>query len=358
MIIDRYLIAEICKPLILVGSVLVAVFGSYTATELLADAAQGLLLGDAVFALVAFKLIVGLEFLLPISLYLSIVMALGRMYADAEITALHACGVSVGRVLKAVLVVSLVLAVLAGCLSLYVRPWAYERFYDLRERAKREFDLARIEEGGFLEIKRERSVIFAEEIDRGQNRAARVFIHKERQDKQQVILAGEAYQRKSGKAGALILEFRDGHLYEFSRQGKGDSVSTFESSMWFLPTQEIPAAGYKRRAAATVSLARSDEPKDLAEFQWRLSVPLTTVLLALLAVPLSRTAPRQGKYAKVVAAVIVYVLYYNLCAVAKSWIEQGIMGGLPGIWWVQACLAAVVFILLRKQKAVLRWRSI
>jgi lipopolysaccharide export system permease protein len=355
--IDRYLVVEICKPLAVIGSILAAVFTSYTATEYLADAAGGLLLGRAVVALVFFKLVVGLEFLLPISLYLSVVVALGRLYADAEITALHACGVGVGRVLKVVLSVSLVVAAVTASVSLHLRPWAYDKFYELRSQAMTEFDVGRLEAGNFLEISQERSVIFAEAVDHKEKRAEGVFIQKDRGDSLQVILAKECYQQEERLKGEPVLEFVDGYLYEFSRHGDGDSVLKFERSTLSIPRMEAQPARYKRRAASTARLLESGLPKDVAEFQWRLSAPLTTILLALLAVPLSRTAPRQGRYAKVAAAVIVYVLYYNLCAVSKSWVEQGVVGAIPGIWWVQVCLGVFVFFVLWQQDMVFQGRN-
>jgi lipopolysaccharide export system permease protein len=96
-------------------------------------------------------------------------------------------------------------------------------------------------------------------------------------------------------------------------------------------------------------LLRSPKPEDVAELQWRLSTPLSTLLLALLAVPLSRTTPRQGKYVKVVAAVLIFAFYYNITIVAKNWIEKGVLNAVPGIWWVQVSLAGLILVLL--------WRS-
>ena len=354
MILDRYLIREICKPLVGICSILVIIFGSYTATEYLSDATSGLVLGRAVTPLILFKLIIALEFMLPISLYLSIVVALGRLYTDAELTALHACGVGIRRVLRDVLGLSLLLAAVTAALSLYVRPWAYEQFYQFREQAKSEFNIARMEPGSFLEVTEESGVLFAEEIDRQRNRAKGVFIQKDRGGSLQVILAKEAQEKLDASSGSRLIAFSDGHLYEFSREGDGDSISTFQQSTLALPPQAAPPVKHKRRAASTRWLANSDAPKDIAELQWRLSAPLATVLLALLAVPLSRTAPRQGKYAKLVAAVIIYILYYYVSAVAKSWVEQGVVGFLPGIWWVQVCLMILVFSLLWKKDAGFR----
>jgi len=346
LIVDGYLIREIFKPLVAIWTILVIIFASYTAAEYLADAANGLLLGRAVIDLVLFKLITGMEFLLPISLYLAVVVSVGRLYADAEMTALHACGIGINRVLGVVFGLSIVFAVVAASLSLYVRPWAYEKFYQLRARASSEFDIARMEGGRFYEIRQDNRVIFAEEVDHERNRAKRAFIQEERGDTVQVILARQVHQRVDERSGKRVLVFLDGTLYELPRKENGGRIVTFERSTLSLPPEETPLIGYKRRAASTRVLAGSVDPRDIAEFQWRLSVPVTTLLLALLGVPLSRTAPRHGKYAKVAAAIIVYVVYYNFCAMAKSWTEQGVVGAFPGLWWVPALLAGFLLALL------------
>jgi lipopolysaccharide export system permease protein len=84
----------------------------------------------------------------------------------------------------------------------------------------------------------------------------------------------------------------------------------------------------------------------MAEFQWRLSTPLATILLALIGVPLSRSSPRHGKYAKITTAVVIFAVYYNLSALTKKWVERGILDTLPGIWWIQLLLAGLLLVLL------------
>jgi lipopolysaccharide export system permease protein len=86
----------------------------------------------------------------------------------------------------------------------------------------------------------------------------------------------------------------------------------------------------------------------VAELQWRLSTPLSTVLLSLLAIPLSRTVPRRGKYAKILTATILYAAYYNLCLAAKTWVERGAVPSVPGIWWAHALFAGIVVVLLSR----------
>ena len=346
LIIDRYITREIAKPFLAISAVLLAIFLSYVAAQFLADAASGLLPGRLILYLIFLKLIVTLEVILPTTLYLSVVLALGRLYTDAEMTALFACGIGLRRVIKVVFVLSLFIATIVAYLSLYGRPWAFGTLYRLRDQAEREFDLAKMESGTFYQIPAERRIFFAENVDRDRNLALRVFVESETTEKVQVITAKEMYQRDDAATGGKVLVFEDGYLYEFSKGGEGGSITHFHTSTLSLAENEAPAAGHRGRASPNELLASSTNPFDVSEWQWRLSAPLSTVLLALLAVPLSRAAPRQGKYAKIVTSIVAYALYYNLTAVAKAWVHTRVVGRFPGIWWVPTLLAGVVLTLL------------
>ena len=103
-------------------------------------------------------------------------------------------------------------------------------------------------------------------------------------------------------------------------------------------------------------IQRSDKLEDIAELQWRLSTAISTIILALLGVPLSRTTPRLGKHFKLVAAVIVFAVYYNITFVFKNWVEKGALDAIPGIWWVPAVLAGFTLALLWNSGELLRRR--
>src|SRR5215813_2671291 len=135
MIIRRYLLREIVGPLAIVLSVLAVLFTSYGAAGFLSDAVNGLLPTDMIVQVIGLRTLIALEVLIPISLYLSVVMALGRMYVDSEITALFALGVTPARVMGVVLGLSLCTALAVAGLSLVARPWAYSRSHELSSRA-------------------------------------------------------------------------------------------------------------------------------------------------------------------------------------------------------------------------------
>lgn len=348
MIIDRYIIREIVKPTVAICTALIFIYGCFMGTRYLSDAVSGQIPGSIVIILILLRISVSIEVLLPTTLYLSVIIAMGRLYKDSEMTALSACGVSTSRLLRPVFLISLVIAVIVSSLSLYIRPWAYNQFFRIKEHAKANFDLTRVKSGTFYEIENGRRVIFAGEVDQQKVRVNKVFIRTQRDDDNlQVIQADRASQHTDPATGKQILVFTDGYLHEFSRFGSESRTIEFEESAISLEPRENEEQDYKIKAAATGELARSDNNEEIAEFHWRLSTPLATVLLALLGVPLSRSSPRQGKYAKVMTAVLIIFVYHNLGAVAKKMVAQGFLDTLPGIWWVQILLAGLLLIMLR-----------
>ena len=346
MIIDRYIMREIVKPTVAVCATLIFIFGCYMATRLLADALVGQLWGSTVVVLVLLRITIALEVLLPTTLYLSVVVALGRLYKDSEMTALFACGVSMGRVLRPVLYTALMIAVMVASLSLFIRPWAYDQYYRLKAKAEANFDLTRMNDGTFYVTKNGTRVIYAEQVDQQQDEANRVFIQNERENSLQIIYARQANQSMDQASGKKILVFTDGYLYEFSRTGEAGRVIQFQQSAMPIEPKKNLRLKYRVKATTTGSLAQSEDSEEIAEFQWRLSTPVATILLALLGVPLSRSSPRRGKYAKVTAAVVIFAVYYNLCALAKKWVERGILDAIPGIWWIHLLLAGLLLVLL------------
>ena len=331
------------------------IFVSYKSDRYLADVVEGLLPANTVISLLFLKATIALEVLLPITLYLSVVIGLGRLYTDSEMTALFACGVSPKTVLRSVFVFSLLLAVLVGTLSLFVRPWAYEKSYHITTQAENNFDFSQIRSGHFYEKNHGDRVIFVDDHDRSKASNNGVFTLTERDKVVQAILAQRAYQEADHVTGQKTIVFVNGHRYTLSRDGSRDRMIRFGTMTIQLKEKE-PKPEYKRKAAPTLQLAASTDSYDIAEFQWRLSTAVSTVLLGLLGIPLSRASPRQGKYAKLVTAVIIYAVYYNLVAIARNWVEQGVVSPMPGIWWAHTLLGSTVILwfVLSPREAQLR----
>ncbi|MGD8291433.1 MAG: LptF/LptG family permease, partial [Desulfobacterales bacterium] len=217
MILNRYIMREIIKPTVAVCSILVFIFGCYMATRFLVDALSGQLPGTTVIILILLRIAIALEVLLPTTLYLSVVVALGRLYKDSEMTALFACGVSMAQIFRPVIYTAMTIAVVVASLSFFIRPWAYTQYYRIKAQAEANFDLTRMNDGTFYETKNGARVIYAEAVDHQLDEAKRVFIRTERDDALQVVSARQVSQTEDPSSGKQILVFTDGYLYEFSR---------------------------------------------------------------------------------------------------------------------------------------------
>jgi lipopolysaccharide export system permease protein len=356
LIIDKYIIREIGQPLFAGCIILVAIFAGARAADYLADAAEGLILVSTVLQLISLRILTALELLLPIALYLSVVAGLGRLYADSEITALQGSGVSETKLLSSVLKLSLLCAVLVGCLSIYVHPWAYQKSYELQAQAEAAFTLSKLEAERFYESPQAERMIFFEEINRRRKLLKGIFLRNQSNNSTQVIYAQAAYPLTDvGNDPVLVL--LKGHLYTLDQDGSQDLTVSFQEMKLRLAGHDPELLGYKRKAISTTQLATSNDPEDVAEFQWRLSRPFSTLLLGLLGVPLSRAAPRQGKFAKGFIAILIYAVYYNLSAMAKTWLERGVVSPVPGLWWSEVLLAGLLVALLLWPRLIFRWGS-
>lgn len=343
MIIDRYIIREIIKPTITICTILVCIFGCYISTRYGEDAVNGLLPGSSVLELISLRTLIALEVLLPTTLYLSVVIALSRLYKDAELIAMFACGISMARVVKSVLLVAIMGGIIVACLSLFIRPWAWNQFFLVKAKAAASFDLRRMQGGSFY--KTGDRVIFADTVDQ-QHRARRVFIETRRHNSVQIIYADQATQYTDRSTKQPVLVFQDGHLYEFFDIGEKDLILDFEKATMPLQPRNIIRQEFKVKAAPTKTLIHSKDLEEIAELQWRLNAPLSIILLALLGIPLSRSSPRQGKYVNAPVAIAIFALYYNFNVLTKKWVAQGVISVTPGIWWGQILLAGLIGLLV------------
>ncbi len=342
-IIDRYIIREISKPMLVVCLVLVSIFAGYCATRYLADATVGLLSAKTVFSLILLKVIIALEVLLPTTIYLSVVVGLGRLYTDLEMTALESCGVKRSRIYWDVLLIAIIVSLLVASLSLFIRPWAYRVAYQLKNFAESHFNIKRMEPATFYELESGKRVIFAPQVNQQKQRAQQVFIRTKSEDNQQIITAREVFQQDDRFSDNNILVFRDGTIYELSSSWQGDTIVDFKQYTLSLnPPGATPVT--KIKATPTGNLIHTDNNSlAIAELQWRFSTPLTAIILALLGIPLSQTSPRRGKYAKVLLAVTIYIIFYILSLVTKIWIGERIIGPWPGIWGIEGAMALLLF---------------
>ena len=358
MILRRYLLRELANPFAVVCGGLLLVFTGFTSARFLGEAASGAIPPRLAALMIGLKLLVSLDAIVPMALLLSVALGLGRLQRDQEITALAACGIGERWLFQAVLWLALPVALLVGGASLGLRPLVYQNMYQAEAGAERRFDLARLPPGRFYSDFVGGLVMFSEAAD-GDERL-QVFAHANSGNGADSVVFAQRVRQRTDSDGRQVVEFQDGHYYQLDpstgAQAGSDVVITYRT-MDLRLDEEQAVVRKRRKATATGELAASDNPEDLAELQWRITAPLSTVLLALLGVPISRMPPRRARSGKLTVGLIGCIVYYNLLAVVMHAVEDGKLPVWPGVLLVPligGVLLAVLIVLPRWQR---RWRA-
>ena len=348
MVIDRYILKEILYTLLVVLFVLLVIFLSNRLIRFLADASAGDLAGQFVLTLLGMKALEGLVIILPLGLFVAILLGLSRMYKDSEMVALSACGVSVRRIYRSVTVLALVVTAIVAAISFYVAPWAEEQSYRMRDAQDAQPLLSGVIPGRFTEAAGTTGVLYFERASADGDLMYDVFIQQHRRG-EEIVLSAQRGRRWHDESGAEYLLLEDGYRYEGIPGNADFKIIRYAQHAVRIEPKDAAPALRKQRARPTRELIGSDDKVAIAELQWRASMPLSVLFLSLLSVPLSRTSPRQGKYSKLFVAVLIYLIYSNLLGVANTWLAQGRLPPLLGMWWVHLAMLLVTWLMFVRQ---------
>jgi lipopolysaccharide export system permease protein len=348
VIIDRYISWEILRPFLGGLGMLVLIFIGYSAARQLTLAAQGQMDMLTAFKLIGLNTLITLEILMPSAFFFSVLAGIGRLYRDAEMNALYAAGVSRGRIMESVFKLAALVAIVTGYISIEGRPWAFRETYRLEAEAAAEFDLKRMATGEFVTMQGSQYIFIADDIDLEQGLHKNVFMQRRHRGGaySEIIVAESAALPALNPGAELTAEFYNGHNYLLDNHKQRDITMDFKQMTIHLASSEARER-YRRRAETTRNLAGSAQPKDIAEYQWRLSTPLATLLLALVAVPLGRSEPRQPRFRSFFIAIAVYVGIFSVTSITRTWIEHGELGAFPGLWGTYASIGLLLLVLLR-----------
>lgn len=341
-VLDKMIMKDLLKTVIAVLTVLVVIIVSRMFIKILAQAVEGSIANETIMILLGFKMVGAAASFLPAAVFMAILMVLGRMHREQEMAAIASAGGGIGTIYHAVFLMIIPLSILSAGLSMYAAPWAEAQTKILMHQDKQNADIRGISAGRFSEYSGGELIFYTESVDEAGN-MQQVFV----QNKQ-----GEKFGIINAKGGRL--ETRDGGLYVVLENGeriqgipgqKDYSIETFDEYA-VLVEKKATVLKLERDAFATQDLWYSQELSDVAELQDRFNGPMGVLLLAFLAVPLSRLSPRGGVYGSVLVAFGIYFAYGNLQRVNHSWVISEIVPAWLGYFWVDALLSLLGLIML------------
>lgn len=373
MIIARYLIREILQTLVAVTVILLFIFSCNEFVRYLSYVADGKYPAWVLANIVLLQIPILLGLLLPLGLYLGVLLGYGRLYADSEMTVLFACGFTRAHLIKITLFFAVCVMVVVAMLTIWVQPIMTLRSRQLLSDATTSGALQTVSSGRFQSINNGRRVFYVESISNDKKKLGNVFVAQRMRadaklgdDKPQpnnakaeeawgVLYASGGYQYNAPDGNRYIV-MTDGRLYKGFPGLRNFEIAQY--SAYGIRTTTIPDTGWTTSVdtlpTTKLAVLANKNSAFMAELQWRLSAPLSVILLAIVALPLSRLNPRQGKFARILPAVLLYIIYANLMFVGRSWLTEGKTPVWLGLWWIHL-LFLVLSVFIIKASGMLQW---
>lgn len=337
------------------AGIFVALFAILVTTQtirLLGDAAGGRIVPEAVAALLGFAAINYLPVVLSLTAFVSVLLALSRSYRDSEMVVWFSSGVPLTAWLRPVLIFSLPLVLAIAVLALFLSPWALSQSAEYREKISARSDASQVAPGSFKEARNSDRVVFVEAVAEDASFVRNVFVSSTQEGRMGVTLSATGHQEVS-ENGDRFLVLENGRRYEVTPGAPDFRILEFDRYAVRIEAREARGVTQTPKSMDTLSLLERPEPVFKAELLSRLGLPISALVLALMAIPLSFVNPRAGRSANLLLAILVYVMYSNLLSVSQAWVAQGKLPFAIGVWVVHAFMIALLPLLFARRIMVL-----
>lgn len=358
MIIFRYLLKEVAKTQLAVFLVLMTIFISNKFVRILDDASEGGIPGHLVMTFIGLKIPDLAGMILPLSFFLGVLLAYGRIYAENEMTVLHACGVSEWYVVRITLILGFVTAMFTALFTLYLSPLASEYTYQIKEEVAADSGLSSLIAGRFQATGNKKAVVFIHEKNREDNTLEKVFVAQlpDKDTPNASVINSSIVYAKKGQVveedtGTQRLILSEGMRYQSDIENKEFREVAFDKYSIQIQDQKVAHKRRKMSAIPTTELYQENTAEYSAESQWRIAFPLACFIITLVAVPLSVVNPRQGKFGKMLPALLLFLGYFLLLTAIRSGIEKGTVPQSVGLWPVHLCVIVLGISLLVKSRS-------
>ena len=355
--LDRYLSSEFARAVFAALVVLGMVSLGGLFADLLGEMARGKVPPPLLLSQLGLRLVRYLPLILPLALLLGFMLALGRLYRDSEMHVLAAAGIGPRRLLKPVLLVALPVVAVIALSSLWLGPWADRVARAMVAEANKNLLVAGLEPGRFTPMANG-GVAYAGSMSSDGKRLGRVFVYREKGERMDVATAraGQLYRDE----GARVLALEDGFRVEGPLSGEALDyrLMRYKRNEMGLPAASDERPGDAPAFKSTVDLLGDPSRGAAAELHWRIAPPLLAFAFVLLAVPLSRSSPRQARYGAMLLAFLAYLVGIFLMLLGTQWLANGTLPMFAGLWWlVLPMLALGGWLYARDGRVARRWWS-
>ena len=334
-IITRYLTAEITKSSSATVLILFIILMSNALGRVLSEISDGNIPQQALWPVLLSQSVNIFALLLPVGFFFGIVFAFGRLYKDHEMVVMSACGMGYRHFYKPVLLILIPVFVLNAYSSIWLNAQMQRTTQSIVDRENNARQFQQIKPGQFNQSKNGEHVFFMQSLSEDKLQLNNIIISQSNRDGMVLETAKSGRHKTDETSGDLFMVVGPGQRYEGQAGHKGYRTIEFEQHGILIEKKSSRTRQEAReKEKPPLVLWRSSRRADRVELQWRIAIPVILVVLALLAVPLSYIAPRQGRYGKVGIALVVYIVYLNLMAYTRAELDAGSLPLVLNFWWV------------------------
>ena len=358
MIFHRSLLREFTNLAVAVFLSLFLIALTVRLIRLLGQAAGGKIPSDAVVAFLGFSALNLLPVLLSLTLFITVLLELTRSYRDSEMLIWFGSGLSLAAWSRPVMMFAGPLVLVIALLSFFISPWAARMSEQYRSRVDSRDDISRVDPGAFGESRNRERVFFVESIAGDKSSVQNVFVNSLQHRRTGVMMSERGFI-DTAPVGDRYLVLLSGRRYE-GTPGEADfRLMEFERYATRVQTKEGDEPVASHKSLSTLALIESPSRANLGELLWRVGMPVSALILALLAIPMSFVNPRAGRSVNLLFALLTYMVYSNLLSVSQAQVAQGKLAFSTGWWLVHAVMLVALLVLFARRLSLLRlpWRG-
>ncbi|HEY9100821.1 LPS export ABC transporter permease LptF [Chitinimonas sp.] len=327
--------------------VLLSIMVVTSGAKLLSWAASGTVSADAVGALLGFTLLGIVPWIVSMTVFITVLWSLTRAWRDHEMAIWFSAGQPLTAWIRPTLTFAVPLALVVAMLSMGLSPWAKQKSREYREQMASRDDLSALSPGLFKESTLADRVTFIENFAGKSGAARNIFVQSTEKDGSQTVTVSAEGYLLSMPDGERTLVLQNGRRYEGTQGQVNYRIVQFTEARIRVQEPDRHEVRTSSEAAPTLDLIGSQDLDDKGELARRIASPVTTLLLALLAIPLAYVNPRVGRGFNLIVAILLFSIYLNLVSIGQSWISSGKLPSIVGIWPVHLVMTVVVWALFR-----------
>lgn len=330
MIIIRYLVRETLKSQLAILFILLLIFFCQKLVRILGAAVDGDIPTNLVLSLLGLGVPEMAQLILPLSLFLGLLMTLGKLYTESEITVMHACGLSKAVLIKAAMILALFTGAVAAVNVMWAGPWSSRHQDEVLAEAKANPGMAALAQGQFQQASDGSAVLFIENVNG--NRFNDVFLAQLRPKVTRVLplwwrIPANCRRKKDG---SQVVTMTQGTRFEGTAMLRDFRITDFKNYQAVIGHQAVAADPSDTEQMNMRTLWKTDTARARAELHWRFTLVAAVFMMALMVVPLSVVNPRQGRVLSMLPAMLLYLVFFLLQTSIKSNAGKGKMD--PAIW--------------------------